>query len=107
MVDLFECYDKDVKYIAPKQNKINTIHNVDTPELCQEFCAENTECKYWTFVRKKKTNKCKLLNGIQQSGFRKSKPGAVSGAMDECDYEDDYKDDPEILDPESDRELTR
>ena len=104
MVDLFECYDKDVAYKAPKQNKINTIHNVDTPELCQEFCAENTECKYWTFVRKKKTNKCKLLNGIQQSGFRKSKPGAVSGAMlDECDLEDNA----EILDPESDRELTK
>ena len=62
-------------------------------------------------MKKKKKNKCRLLDGILRSGFRKSKIGSVAGSMiGECnlreDDEDDYDDDDvEII--ESERQLTR
>ena len=65
-------------------------------------------------MKKKKKNKCRLLDGILRSGFRKSKIGSVAGSMigecnlredDEEDYDDDKDDDVEII--ESERQLTR
>ena len=79
--DRLACFDQGVAYLFPKSNKINTIHNVESPEICQEFCIEDTECQHWTFVRKTRRNKCKLLIGLFTTGYRNAKPEAISGTL--------------------------
>ena len=68
-------------YLFSKSNKINTIHNVESPEICQEFCIEDIECRHWTVVRKSRRNKCELLNGLFTTGYRNAKSEAISGTL--------------------------
>ena len=91
--DRLACFDQGVAYQFPKSNKINTIHNVESPEICQEFCIEDTECRHWTFVRKTKRNKCKLLNGLFTTGYRKAKSESISGTLlDDCNGQQEIPD---------------
>ncbi len=68
-------------YITGNGNdKLNTIFNVESAQMCREFCSENSECFYWTWINKR-NRKCVLKRGIKNSRFRKQKNKAVSGTM--------------------------
>ncbi len=79
--DQISCLDNGVKYLTgSKGNKLQTIFNVESAQTCREYCSENRECLYWTWVNKK-NRKCNLKRAIKSSGFRKQKRKATSGTM--------------------------
>jgi hypothetical protein len=79
--DSLKCIDNGVTYKTNPNQRINTIRQVESAELCRELCAENTECLYWTWVNKRNNKKCKLKAGILTTGFRRQRSKAVSGTM--------------------------
>lgn len=81
--DQTKCYDEGVSYKSLKRNILSNIFSVESALLCQEMCAENPECSYWIWSKKRnpENNKCKLTNGILSTGFRRQKPSAISGTM--------------------------
>ena len=91
--DRLVCFDQGVAYLFLESNKINTIYNVESSGICQEFCIENTECRHWTFFRKTRRNQCKLLNGLITTGYRNAKSEAISGTLlDGCNGQQEIPD---------------
>ena len=80
--DQTDCFDEGVTYKSAKRDKLNTIHRVESAELCKEYCEDNEECTYWTWLRKRNgNNKCRLKSGILRNGFRRQKNRATSGTL--------------------------
>lgn len=75
-----KCVDQGVVYKSFPKDKITTIFNVDSHELCRKHCAENSQCRYWTW-KNRRNKKCSLKSAVRPSGFRKRRNNAVSGTV--------------------------
>ena len=73
------CMEYGVVYRSNNIDKIGSIFQVDSAELCRQYCAEDSTCRFWTWFGRRE--KCVLKSGMRKTGFRLLKSAAVSGTM--------------------------
>ena len=60
--DSTPCWLPDTYCTARPSNTLATRGEVDTAALCQEECAKEQGCTYFTFTRRRGENRCSLLS---------------------------------------------